>query len=70
MKNLKEGNQTKQKKVKEEREVPKFVSKGLKTISDYFGHKIDVKLAGNDKGKIIIPFHSEEDFNRIKKLLQ
>ncbi|MBT8316323.1 MAG: ParB/RepB/Spo0J family partition protein [Lutibacter sp.] len=51
-------------------ETPKFVSKGLKTISEYFGHKIDIKLAGKDKGKIIIPFHSEEDFNRIKKLLE
>lgn len=70
VKSLKEGNQPKQKSVKDEKEIPKFVSKGLKTISDYFGHKIDVKLAGKDKGKIIIPFHSEEDFNRIKKLLQ
>jgi len=51
-------------------ETPKFVSKGLKTFSEYFGHKIDVKLSGADKGKIVIPFHSEEDFNRIKKLLE
>jgi len=70
VKNLKERNQPQQKKVNEKTEIPKFISKGLRTISDYFGHKIDVKLAGKDKGKIIIPFHSEEDFNRIKKLLQ
>jgi ParB family chromosome partitioning protein len=70
VKNLKEGAQPKQKLNAEKQEMPKFISKGLKTISDYFGHKIDVKLAGKDKGKIIIPFHSEEDFNRIKKLLQ
>ncbi|REE82247.1 ParB family chromosome partitioning protein [Lutibacter oceani] len=50
--------------------TPKYVNKGLKTFSEYFGHKIDVKLSGDDKGKIIIPFHSEEDFNRIKKLLE
>ncbi len=50
--------------------VPAFVSGGLKTFSDYFGHKIDVRISGNNKGKIIIPFHSEEDFNRIKKLLK
>ena len=49
---------------------PEFISKGLKTFSAYFGHKIDVKLSGVDKGKILIPFHSEEDFNRIKKLLE
>ncbi|MCF6180728.1 ParB/RepB/Spo0J family partition protein [Lutibacter sp.] len=70
VKSLKEGNQPQQKTVNTKPEIPKFVSKGLKTISDYFGHKIDVKLAGKNKGKIIIPFHSEEDFNRIKKLLQ
>mgnify|MGYP000326921258 FL=1 len=52
------------------KENPEFVSKGLKTFSEYFGHKIDVKLSGTDKGKILIPFHSEEDFNRIKKLLE
>ena len=53
-----------------QKENPEFVSKGLKTFSAYFGHKIDVKLSGTDKGKILIPFHSEEDFNRIKKLLE
>ncbi|HLT52431.1 MAG TPA: ParB/RepB/Spo0J family partition protein [Flavobacteriaceae bacterium] len=55
---------------KEPTEIPKYVKKGIKDISEYFGHKIDVKVSGNGKGKIIIPFHSEEDFNRIKKLVQ
>ena len=41
-----------------------------KTITDYFGAKVDVKVAGNGKGKITIPFHSEEDFNRIIKLIK
>ena len=49
---------------------PKFIKKGVKEFSDYFGHKIDVKIAKNGSGKITIPFHSEEDFNRIKKLVQ
>lgn len=39
-------------------------------FNDYFGAKVDVKVAGNGKGKITIPFHSEEDFNRILKLIQ
>ncbi|MBP8793197.1 MAG: ParB/RepB/Spo0J family partition protein [Lutibacter sp.] len=52
------------------KEAPSFIANGLKTFSQYFGHKIDVKLSGSDKGKILIPFHSEEDFNRIKKLLE
>lgn len=41
-----------------------------KTIASYFGAKVDVKVAGNGKGKITIPFHSEEDFNRIIKLIK
>ena len=51
-------------------EVPKHIKKGIKDFSEYFGHKIDVKIAKNGSGKITIPFHSEEDFNRIKKLVQ
>jgi len=70
VKELKNDSSPTVKKTTNTTETPKFVSKGLKTISEYFGHKIDIKLAGKDKGKIIIPFHSEEDFNRIKKLLE
>jgi len=51
-------------------DFPKFVKKGIKEFSEYFGHKISVKLAKNGSGKISIPFHSEEDFNRIKKLVK
>ncbi len=51
-------------------ELPKFIKKGIKEFSEYFGHKISVKIAKNGKGSITIPFHSEEDFNRIKKLVQ
>jgi ParB family transcriptional regulator, chromosome partitioning protein len=40
------------------------------TFNTYFGTKVDVKIAGNGKGKITIPFHSEEDFNRIIKLIK
>jgi ParB family chromosome partitioning protein len=41
-----------------------------KAITNFFGTKIDVKIGGNGKGKITIPFHSEEDFNRIIKLIK
>jgi ParB family chromosome partitioning protein len=40
-----------------------------KTFADFFGAKVDVNVAANGKGKISIPFHSEEDFNRIMKLI-
>jgi len=57
-------------KKKTTQEVPKYIKKGIKQFSDYFGHKIDVKVSTNGKGKITIPFHSEEDFNRLKKLIE
>jgi ParB family chromosome partitioning protein len=41
-----------------------------KKFVDYFGTKVDIKVAGNGKGKITIPFHSEEEFNRIVKLIK
>lgn len=48
----------------------KIADEANKTITDYFGAKVEVKVAGNGKGKITIPFHSEEDFNRIIKLIK
>jgi ParB family chromosome partitioning protein len=50
--------------------VPDYVAESLDDIKDYLATKIDVKVAKNGKGKLIIPFHSKEDFLRIKKLLQ
>lgn len=41
-----------------------------KTFTNFFGSKVDVKIDAKGKGKITIPFHSEEDFNRIIKLIQ
>ncbi|WP_338408625.1 ParB/RepB/Spo0J family partition protein [uncultured Flavobacterium sp.] len=41
-----------------------------KNFNNYFGTKVDVKIAGNGKGKITIPFHSKEDFDRIIKLIK
>ena len=70
VKNLKEGIETKPKQPVGKAELPSYVNNGIKEFSKYFGHKIEVKLSGNDKGKIMIPFHSEEDFNRLKKLLE
>jgi len=69
VKNVKEGKSLVPKPV-EIKDIPKFIKEGVKEMSTYLGHKIEVKVSGNEKGKIIIPFHSEEDFIRIKKLLE
>ncbi len=41
-----------------------------KAFDDYFGSKVDVKVANNGKGKITIPFKSQADFNRIIELIK
>lgn len=69
VKNVKAGKPIEASPAKK-KEIPGFVSEGIKGMSSYLGHKIDVKISGAEKGKIIIPFHSEEDFIRIRKLLE
>ncbi len=66
VKSLKSGKTPKPKK----KQVPSYIKSSIKDISEYFGHKIEVTVSNNGKGKISIPFHSEEDFNRIKNLLK
>ena len=51
-------------------ELPDYVKNGVKKISSYFGHKIDVKMEKKEAGKILIPFHSKEDYDRILKLFK
>jgi ParB family chromosome partitioning protein len=66
VKSLKTGSVAKPKK----KAIPAFVKNSNKEFSEFFGHKIDISVSNNGKGKISIPFHSEEDFNRIKNLLK
>lgn len=70
---VKNYNTTQEVKVAPKKEVeivPNHIKDGASAFSEFFGHKIEVTVAKNGKGKITIPFHSEEDFNRIKKLVQ
>ena len=69
VKNLR-GDIPKDKIIKTAPESPEYIRKGVATLSEHFGHKVEVKLAGENIGKLLIPFHSEEDFYRIKKLMQ
>lgn len=50
--------------------VPKTYKKGIKEFSEYLGAKVDVKVTKKGSGKLSIPFSSEEDFIRLKKLIQ
>ena len=66
VKNLKSPVSTKNKK----KEAPKFIKENIQEINTFFGHKVAITMGTNGKGKLTIPFHSEEDFNRIKNLLK
>ena len=57
-------------KPRSKREVPDYIKDGANEFSEYFGQKISVKLSKDESGKISIPFHSKEDFNRILKLIK
>ncbi len=50
--------------------VPSFIKDSIPEISNYFGQKISITIDKKGKGKLSIPFDSEEDFNRIKNLLK
>lgn len=52
------------------KQLPKYIKNCLSEINSYLGQKVNVTVNGNGKGKISIPFHSREDFERIKNLLK
>jgi ParB family chromosome partitioning protein len=54
-----------------EKEItPKNIENGAKNMSNFIGKKVEVKWIGKGKGKLIIPFSSEEEFEKIKNLFQ
>jgi ParB family chromosome partitioning protein len=57
------------KEQKKSKTNPEFITKNLGRFSDYLAVKVDIKATEKGKGKITIPFHSQEEFNRLKKLI-
>lgn len=56
-------------KGKKTKRIPDFVKRGADTFTDRLSVKVAVTATDKGKGKITIPFHSEEEFKRIKKLI-
>lgn len=63
-------DRSKNPKAKAEPKVDEKKQKALKQISSYFGAKVEMKVNKKGNGKLIVPFSSDEDFQRIKKLIQ
>lgn len=51
-------------------EVPHYINESIESIRYFFNADVTIKMAKNGKGKLEIPFKSEQDFKRIQKLLQ
>ena len=48
---------------------PAFVKSGTSQLKDYLEVKVEIKATEDGKGSIRIPFQSEEEFSRLKKLI-
>ncbi len=57
------------KKSTPKKELPGYVSENIDDIRDYLETKVNITASPKGKGKIIIPFHSKEEFKRLKKIL-
>ena len=50
--------------------IPRYIENGIAEINSFIGHQVNITVNSKGKGKISIPFHSKEDFERIKNLLK
>ncbi len=69
VKSLREGTEPKSTNQKESKELPGYISKHIDSIKKHLAVKVDVSASSTGKGKIVIPFHSKEEFQRLKKIL-
>jgi ParB family chromosome partitioning protein len=51
------------------KELPGYISKNIDSITKNLSVKVDITSSPSGKGKIVIPFHSKEEFQRLKKIL-
>ena len=55
---------------KEVTEIPEHLIAAKEALTEFFGSNISIKRDKKGKGSITIPFYSDADFNRIKKLIK
>lgn len=51
------------------KQSPGYVTKGMEVLKEHLSARVDITTSANGKGKIVIPFHSKEEFQRLRKLL-
>ena len=65
IKSIKEGKPEK----KATNELPYQYKEALSSISNLLNTKVEIKRANNGKGKIILNFTSDDEFERLRKFL-
>lgn len=68
VKNIQEGKPA-EKKTSSPPNFSRNIKKSIREFSERLGTKVDVKVSKKGNGRLIIPFTSAEDFERLKKII-
>jgi ParB family chromosome partitioning protein len=55
--------------IKKSRTIPVFVKQATNELANHLSTKVAINATDTGKGRITIPFSSEDEFNRIKKII-
>ena len=67
---LQEGKPSEKGKSSAASNLSRDIKRSIKEFSEALGSKVDVKVTSKGNGKVIIPFKSEEDLERLKKIIR
>ena len=67
---LQEGKPSEKGKSSATSNLSRDIKRNIKEFSEALGSKVDVKVTSKGNGKVIIPFKSEEDLERLKKIIR
>ncbi len=69
VKDYREGKEDSGKNAKKTTKNPEFVTENIGQFTEHLSVKVAITASDKGNGKITIPFHSQEEFKRIKKLI-
>ena len=69
VKAYREGNKNSGKSRKKTAKKPDFVKDNIDKFTEHLSVKVDITASPKGNGRITIPFHSQEEFKRIQKLI-
>ncbi|MGB7393492.1 MAG: ParB/RepB/Spo0J family partition protein [Pricia sp.] len=69
VKAYREGKEYSPKTASKSQKSPDFVTENLEKFTDHLSVKVAISASEKGNGKITIPFHSQEEFKRLQKLI-